>query len=801
MKFTLSWLKDHLETDKSLTELTDALTNLGLEVEAVDDPSQKFAPFKVAAVVEAKQHPNADRLRVLRVQTADHGTLQVVCGAPNARAGMKGIFAPDGSFIPGTGVTLKKGVIRGEESNGMMVSEAEMGLSDNHDGIIEVDETWPIGTLFSDVFGLNDPVIEIKLTPNRADCAGVRGIARDLAAGGFGTLKPIKTPTFKTTGPGKIGVSIDDTIACPLFLGRLITGVKNGPSPEWLQKKLVRVGQKSISTLVDITNLMTLDLNRPLHVFDADQLRGNITVRLAKAGESFTALNDKTYTLTDQMTVVCDDSGVLGLGGIIGGTSTGCSDQTVNVFVEAALFDPLRTARTGRALQIDSDARYRFERGIDPEFTRAGLDIATQLILDLCGGQAHDMVQAGAGPHWQRTITFDPVRTKTLGGVDLPVGTQQKTLEKLGFTVDASKPNAWAVTPPSWRGDVDGPADLVEEIVRLYGYNNIPAMSVTSHTAVASAGETQRGALMRRARGALALRGLNECVTYSFMHHSAANLFGANDNAALRITNPISADWDQMRPSILPNLLQAAMRNAARGFGNAALFEVGPVFTSPKLSGQSMCAAGIRHAAVGTKHWSGVSAARAVDVFDAKGDVLSALSAMAGLTPDKLQLTREVPAHYHPGRSGCFRQGSKAIAYFGELHPGVLEQMGVDGVAVGFEIHLDALPEQKSRGTSRGALVLSSLQPITRDFAFVVDGGVEAEAITRAIKFVDRNLIVAVDVFDVYQGKGIADGQKSVAVAVTLQPTDKTLTEDQIEALSKKIVEAVAAKTGGVLRG
>ncbi len=836
MKFTLSWLKNHLDTTHTLAELADGLTQLGLEVEGIEDKTATYAPFKVAFVKEARQHPNADRLRVLMVETADHGTLQVVCGAPNARAGMKGVFAPDGSIIPGSGDRLKKGLIRGEESNGMMVSEHEMGLSDNHDGIIEVDDKWPVGTPFVDVFGLNDPVIEIKLTPNRADCAGVYGIARDLAAAGYGTLKPLKIchpgQALQGHDPGPSAIRTDedpgsslrdvrdDTLvspisvslnftpdtadACSLFLGRYITGVKNGPSPEWVQRKLTSVGQRPISALVDITNLMTLDLNRPLHVFDADKLKGNIHVRLAKNGETLTALNDKTYTLTDTMTVVCDDSGVLGLGGIIGGTSSACSDDTVNVFVEAAYFDPLRTARTGRALGVESDARYRFERGIDPEFTRAGLDIATQLIIDLCGGTPSDVIAVGAGPNWKRTITFRPLRVNTLGGIDIPQAAQKRILTTLGFGVTATTDSEWVVTPPSFRGDIEGEADLVEEITRVYGFDKIPAVSVVADGVSVVPAETANGAARRKARVACATRGLNECVTYSFMSSKHADLFGANDQGAaaqLRIANPINSDWDQMRPTPLPNLLLAAQRNADRGFGDVALFEVGPAFHSQKVNGGPTVAAGIRHVHAGAKHWAVACNDRAIDVYDAKGDAFAVLSATSGIDETRVTITRDAPSWYHPGRSGAIKPGNVTLGYFGELHPHVLEQLDVRGPAVGFEVFLNNTSTPKKKGAARGALVLSSFMPVTRDFAFVVAANIDAELVCRTIRLVDRVLITDVRVFDVYAGKGIEPGHKSLGIAVTLQPRDATLTDAQIDEISKRIVDAVTQKTGGVLRG
>jgi phenylalanyl-tRNA synthetase beta chain len=805
MKFTLSWLKEHLDTTRSLDELAGGLTQLGLEVEGIEDKGAAFAPFKVAYVLDARQHPNADRLKVLMVETADHGTLQVVCGAPNARAGMKGVFAPDGSFIPGTGVTLKKSVIRGEASNGMMVSEKEMGLSDNHDGIIEVADTYAVGTPFVAVFDLDDPVIEIKLTPNRADCAGVRGIARDLAVAGYGTLKILPNNPVKGTFPSPIKANLklapDTADACSLFLGRYIRNVKNGPSPDWLQKKLKSIGLRPISALVDITNLLTFDVNRPLHVFDADMLSGDIHVRLASKGETLSALNDKTYSLTDQMTVVCDNASAVALGGVIGGKTTGCDETTKNVFLEAAYFDPLRTARTGRALDIPSDARYRFERGIDPAFTREGMEIATRLILDICGGEASEIVTAGLGPKWQRTIDFRPARVTTLGGVDVPIKTQEKILHDLGFGV-AAIDDVWSVTPPSWRGDIEGEADLVEEIVRVYGFDKIPAVSVLMDSMGTSSAETARGAVSRLARTALATRGLNECVTYSFISASHAAAFGADEAAlkSLRLVKPINSELNQMRPSLLPNLLLAAGRNADRGFGNAALFEVGPAFISPKLDGQKTVAAGIRHQHIAPTHWAVAHADRAPDAFDAKADAFAVLNAAVGLDETRTMITREAPNWYHPGRSGAIKQGNVTLAYFGELHPGALATLDVAGPAVGFEVFLDHLSTQKKKSISRSALTLSNLMPVRRDFAFVVAGDVAADAVTKAIYLVDRVLIVEARVFDVYLGKGVKDGQKSLAVTVTLQPQDQTLQDADLEALSAKIVEAVKTKTGGVLR-
>lgn len=806
MKFTLDWLKQHLDTTASLDEITIALTALGLEVDAVTDRAKLYAPFHVVYVEKAEPHPDADRLKVCLIDTGKE-KLQVVCGAPNARAGMKAVFAPAGSFIPGTGITIKKGNIRGQESNGMMVSEREMGLSEEHEGIIDVAGDVPLGTAFAALYGLNDPVIEIGLTPNRADCAGIRGIARDLAASGLGTLKPLDETPVKGSGVAPITVSLafdsETKNACPLFMGRYVKGVKNGPSPKWMQDRLKAVGLRPISALVDITNYLSMDLCRPLHVFDADKLKGNIQVRLAKAGETLLALNGKEYELTPHMTAVCDDSGVLGLGGIIGGESTGCTEGTTNVYIECAYFDPLRTARTGRALQIDSDARYRFERGIDPAFTLPAIEIATRLVLELCGGEAGDVVKAGDVPAWQRTIMYDPAYLKHLGGVDLPVAQQESILKALGFTVNTKSANAWEIQPPSWRGDVEGKADIVEEILRVNGYDKIPAVSVEKSSTVTQSGETLNVMRARRSRSMLASRGLNECVTWSFMPEARAKLFGANDSqqaAKLKLSNPISSDLDQMRPSILPNLIEAAEKNRARGFGDNALFECGPVFTSPKLKGQMLTATGIRSGQNGPRHWSGQAASRAVDALDAKADALAVIEA-CGMNAASLQISRDVPSWYHPGRAGALRLGTNVVAYFGEIHPAVLEGLDAKAPIVGFEVFIDNIPQARKKGTAKTLLAISPLQPVSRDFAFVLDQTVDADAIARAIRGSDKDLIGDVEIFDVYAGKGVPEGKKSVAISVMLQPRTQTLTDADIETVSKKIVDAVASKTGGTLRG
>ncbi len=793
MKFTLNWLKGHLDTSASLDEITTQLTSLGLELESVEDPAKMFEAFKVAYVEKAEKHPDADRLKVLIVDTGKE-KVNVVCGAPNARQGMKGIFAPDGSFIPGTGTTLKKGLIRGQESNGMMVSEREMGLSEAHDGIIEVDEKYPLGTPFADIYNLNDPVIDISVTPNRADCAGVRGVARDLAATGIGTLIPYrKNEPVKGTFKSPITVSIEDKQGCPMFVGRYVKGVKNGPSPEWMQARLKAIGLRPISALVDITNYITMDLCRPLHVFDADKVKGNIKVRAAKKGETIEALNDKTYTLDETIVAVCDDNGAEAIGGIMGGKASSVSETTTNVFIECAYFDPYRIAKAGRALDIISDARYRLERGVDPTFMIEAMEIATNLVIELCGGEASEIVVAGEEPQWKRTIEFNPAFTKQLAGIDIPEEKQVLILKSLGFIVDGTK-----VTPPAWRADIEGKADLVEEIARVYGYDNIPAAQVRSEGAVSGGAETENFARSRKARSALSSRGLYECVTWSFMKRETAKLFGSNDNPALALTNPISSELTQMRPSIIPNLIDAAQKNADKGYGNTSLFEVGPAFSSAKVDGQKTVAAGIRFGAKGSRHWSGNEASRSVDAIDAKADAIAALEA-SGAPVANLQVSRDAPDYYHPGRSGSLRLGANVLAYFGEIHPAVLDDMKVKGPVAAFEAFLNNAPAPKKKGSARSLLQLSPFQPVQRDFAFVIDDKLDADAIIKATRSADK-MITAVEIFDIYKGKGVEDGKKSVAINVIIQPNDKTLSDAEIETIAKKIIETVIAKCGAILR-
>jgi phenylalanyl-tRNA synthetase beta chain len=800
MKFTLGWLKTHLDTDASLKQITDTLTMIGLELEGVEDRAAKLAPFKVGYVVEAKQHPDADRLRVCIVDTGS-SKVQVVCGAPNARTGMKGVFAAAGTVIPATGAELKPGIIRGQASNGMLCSAREMGLGEDHDGIIELPADAPVGEPFAKVLGLDDPVIDIAVTPNRADCLGVRGIARDLAAAGLGKLKQrVVTPV-----PGKfkspIGVRFDlpETArdACPLFVGRYIRGVKNGPSPKWLQERLSAIGLRPISTLVDITNFFTDDVSRPLHVFDADTVAQDIIVRLAKPGETVAALNGKTYALAGEETVIADVDGALGLGGIIGGEPSGCTEKTMNVFVEAALFDPIRTAMTGRRHQIISDARYRFERGVDPAAVVEGMEAATRMIQELCGGEASELVITGTVPDWKRSYTLRPGRIHALGGVDVPVENAVRILGDLGFET-VRQDSALSVTPPSWRGDVQGEADLVEEVVRIHGYDKIPALPLQRENAMPVVALTPQQRRSRDARRALAGFGLIEAVTFSFLSRTHAALFGG-DNPALLLANPISADLDMMRPSVLPNLLLAAKRNADRGLGDSALFEVGPQYGDDTPTGQRQVAAGLRVGQSGPRHWG--AKPRPVDALDAKGDALALLAAL-GLSIENVQVAAEAPSWYHPGRSGALKLGPKTVlATFGELHPRVLAALDVKGPAVAFELFLDALPAPKAKDSkARPLLRLSAFQPVERDFAFVLDAGVSADQVIRAAKGADKALVSAVSVFDVYQGKGVPEGKKSLAIAVRLQPTSRTLTDAEIEGVGQKIVAAVMKATGASLR-
>ena len=807
MKFTISWLKEHLDTDASVTEIAETLTRVGLEVEAIEDKAKALAPFTIAYVIEAKQHPNADRLRVCMVDTGAGEPVQVVCGAPNARTGMKSVFSPPGTYIPGKDITLGKGVIRGVESNGMLCSAAELMLSEDHDGIIDLPNDAPVGQPYAAYARLGDAVIEIAVTPNRADALGVAGIARDLAAAGLGTLKTAPIQPVSGSFPCPVSVTLDfaedDRKLCPAFALRLVRGVKNGPSPDWLQARLRAVGLRPINALVDITNFMTLDRNRPLHVFDAAKVKGHLTVRRATDGETILALDGKTYALTGEQVVIADDNGVESLAGIMGGEASGCDEATTDVLIESALWDPLNIARSGRALGINSDARYRFERGVDPDFALPGLERATAMVLELCGGQASEIVLAGQIPAAPAAIDFPFAEVKRLTGLELPQAEMQQALTSLGFAVSGSGERV-TVSVPSWRADVGGKADLVEEIVRIAGLDR-----VTSTPLPRIRGEVVKPVLTvlqkrtRLAKRTLAARGLVEGVTWSFISKDQATLFGGGA-PALALANPIAADLSDMRPSLLPGLIRAAQSNADRGYPDVALFEVGQIFLSDEPEGQKMAATALRrgtaHLAGQGRHWDG--AAKPVDVFDAKADALALLAGL-GVPVGGLQIVPEGPAWAHPGRSATLRFGPKGvIGGFGEVHPRILKALDVKGPLVAFEIHLDALPAPKAKPTKvKPKLVLSDFQPLTRDFAFIVDQSVAAGEMAKTAQNADRVLIVGANVFDIYEGQGVEAGKKSVAIAVTLQPTEKTLTDSEIEAVGAKIVAEMAKRYGATLRG
>lgn len=799
MKFTLAWLKEHLDTDRSLNELAEGLTALGLEVESIEDRAKSLAPFMVGHVISADQHPNADRLRVCMVDTGRE-KVQVVCGAPNAHAGMKGVFAPAGTHIPGTGVDLKKGVIRGVESAGMLCSARELGLGEDHDGIIELPADATIGQPVASLLGVGDPAIEIAITPNRGDCLGVHGVARDLAAAGYGKLKPLPVGAVRGQFESPVAVELrlpgDGAPACPLFVARVIRNVKNGPSPEWLRNRLLAIGLRPISALVDITNYFAIDRARPLHVFDADTLAGHLHLRLSRRGETLAALNGKTYELADGMTVIADDDGVLSLGGVIGGESSGCTEATRNVVLESALFDPLRTAATGRQLMIDSDARYRFERWVDPAGTIPGMEAATQMILELCGGEASEPVISGAMPDCTRQVTLRPDRVHHLGGVDLPLDASADILRALGLRVEQTASGLRCMTP-SWRNDIAMEADLVEEILRVHGYDKLPPVPFQRLTAMPRPVMTPAQRRGRDAKRALAARGLHEAVSFSFTAENLAALFG-DISAGLKLANPISADLSVMRPTAVVPLLAACARNVARGALNHGMFEVGPAYRDDTPGGQLLAAAGLRVGESGARHW--LARPRPVDAFDAKADAMAALAA-AGAPIAALQVTLDAPKWFHPGRSGSFRLGPNVLGHFGELHPSVLRAFDIKGPVVAFEAYLNRVAEPKSKARGRGAYNPSPFQAVERDFAFLVDATVSAETILRAARGADKALIEDVSVFDVYEGKGVDPGKKSVAIAVRLQPTAATLTDLEIEAVAGKVIANVIKATGGSLRG
>ncbi len=794
MKFTLSWLKEFLDTDADLKTITDKLTAIGLEVEDVIDNSKALAPFIIAYVESAEQHPNADRLKVCKVND-NNQTYQIVCGAPNARAGIKAVLSLPGMVIPSTGEALKKGSIRGVESQGMLCAIDELGLGAETTGIIELPADAPVGQPYAKTYGLDDAVIEINLTPNRADCTGIYGIARDLAAAGLGKLKPISLPKINGAAGQKWDIKIE-TPDCPQFASCLIKGVKNGASPEWLQTKLRAIGLRPISALVDITNYFTIVYGRPMHVFDAAKLRGAMRVHAASGSEKIAALNDKEYILQPGMTVISDDSGAISVAGIVGGATTGVDDKTVDVLLEVALWNPDRIAETGRKLECITDARYRFERGVDPEFVKSSLDLATQMILDLCGGRAGEAVVTGKTPEYKRQITFRPSRVKLLGGADLPNAQAQDILAKLGFHVSDSGKDAWQITPPSWRGDVHGEADIVEEIIRLIGFDNIPAASLPMGKIEVGQALSPAQKRISLARRALAAKGLLESVSFAFVSQEQAALFGGV-KSELTLKNPIASDLNHMRPSILPSLLQMVKSNADRSNPDLGLFEVGGQYKSTQADGQQIVAAAIRSGAT-PRHWQ--EKTRNVNAFDAKSDALSLLAEL-GVDAAKAQITANAPEWYHPGQSGVIKFGPNVLAQFGVLHPSILAHYDIKLPVVAAEIFLGNIPAPKSKGTkARTLLKLSQFQAVSRDFAFLVDQSVMVDAIIKAAREADKNLIADITVFDQFIGKGVVDGKKSLAISVTLQPADKTLTDAEIESVAKKIVDAVCAATGAQLR-
>ena len=803
MKFTLSWLKEHLETDAPLDEIVEAMVAVGLEVESVDNPADRLAAFTIGEVLEAEKHPDADKLKLCKVATKD-GEKQIVCGAPNARAGIKVAYAPVGAYVPGIDLTLKKAKIRGVESLGMMCSAREMELGDDHDGIIEAPAEAIVGDPIAGWLGVDDPVIDFEVTPNRPDTNGVAGVARDLAAAGLGKLITSEPETIKGLfeSPQKVELRFSEETkdACPCFAGRYIRGVKNGPSPQWLQDRLRAIGLRPISALVDITNYLTYDRARPLHVYDADKLKGVLHARLAKPGETFLALDGKEYEADETMTVIADDNGAEGFGGVIGGEETGCTEETVNVFIECAYFDPLRTAKTGRKTGLVTDARYRFERGIDPNFVLPGMEMATRLVLDLCGGEPSEVELAGTIPSFEKTVLYPTTEVRRLTGMNVDPERQETILSDLGFTVRKSDP--WQVDVPSWRPDVEGKADLVEEIARIVGFDHLPTATLPLANAVEVPKLTPAQERRGRVRRALAARGVLEAVTWSFTDERHAALFRSPNElkaAGLSLANPISSDLGVMRPSILPNLIAAVQRNADRGRSDLALYEVAPTYESDRPEGHKDSAAGIRRVEA-PRHWS-VGSDTDDGVFLAKADALAALEA-AGAPTASLQTAAPGPDYFHPGRSGYLQLGpGKKLAAFGEIHPRILKAMDVDGPLFGFEVHLDDIPAPRKKAVkTRSALDASDLLPVKRDFAFLCDDAVTAEALIRAVRSGDKALIVDVVLFDVYAGKGVPEGKKSLAVEVTLQPKDKTLTDEEIETVSKRIVAQAEKATGATLR-
>jgi len=800
MKFTLAWLRDHLDTDAPIETVTETLTRIGHEVEGVSDPGETLRAFRVARVLTAERHPQADKLQVLSVDAGD-GPLQVVCGAPNARAGMVGVFGPPGAHVPGSGITLKVAAIRGVESNGMMCSARELEIGEGHDGIIELPADAPVGASYSDYAGLTDPVIDVAITPNRQDCMGVRGLARDLAAAGLGTLKPLKADPVPGEGPGPDVATRTD--ACPAFYAQGVSGVTNAASPDWMRQRLQAIGQKPISALVDITNYVMFDLGRPLHVYDRARLSGGLVARPAEGGEQVVALNGKTYTLAKGMTVIADDAAVHDIGGIMGAEHSGVTEATTDVIIECAYFDPHAIARTGQALTLTSDARTRFERGVDPAFLDEGLAIATRLVLDLCGGTPSEVTRAGVPPLATRMIAYDPHLARDLGGLAVPPEQQARILLGLGFRVGAidhadafsdalfaTIESRWPVAVPSWRRDVDGPADLVEEVIRIAGIDNVPPVPLPRIPGVATPTASPAQKLERRVRRAAAARGLDEAVTWSFISEAQADAFGGGVH---RLANPIAEQLKVMRPSLLPGLLAAAERNRRHGAtGGVRLFELGRRYLA---DGEHPTLALVLAGERSPRNWR-TGKPQAFDAFDAKAEALALLAA-AGAPVDNLQVMEPLDGHWHPGQSATLRLGPKTVvAAFGMLHPATLKAFDLDGVPVAaVELYLDALPPKRAQGFARPAYTPPALQPVRRDFAFTVPATLTADALVRAIRGADKATVAAARVFDLFE----KDGIRSMAVEVTLQPGTESFTDATLKVLADKIV-AAAAKQGASLR-
>jgi phenylalanyl-tRNA synthetase beta chain len=795
MKFTLSWLKDHLETDATVGQIVEAMTMAGLEVEHVEDPASKLAAFTVARIVEAVQHPNADRLRVCQVETVD-GRKEIVCGAPNARVGLTTVYAPIGAFVPGLGVTLVEKPVRGVVSNGMLCSAAELETAEESDGILELSDDLAVGAPAAQALGL-EAVIDFEVTPNRPDWLGVAGIARDLAAAGIGRLKSTETPAVQGDFACPVTIQVDGE-ACPVFAGRMVRGVQNGPSPMWLQDRLRAIGLRPINALVDITNLISYDRARPLHVYDAGLLQGDFVVaRLGQDGETLAALDGKTYEVGPEMCVIADDGGarVIGLGGVMGGDSTGCSDATTDVFIESAWFDPIRTAQTGRATGINSDAQYRFARGVDPGFVETGLELATHLILELCGGEASQIAVTGVAPTAPAAIEFDPAYVEALSGLAIPASRSLSILEDLGFHCDGAAP-ALTVTPPTWRRDVEGKADLVEEVARIAGYSALPSTPLPEMPRAVGGVLTQRQGRARTARRFLAAEGYAEAVTWSFTAQQTARLFGGgSDNLVL--ANPIASELNCMRPSILPNMIEAAARNARRGFPDVALFEIGPVYRGDQPEDQRT----VITALIAPRPARDWSRSPGDDLFSLKGDLLALLEELGAPVSAVQTVQGAASPWFHPGRSARLQLGPKALmAEFGELHPTVLKALDAAGPMLAFEIQIEAIPEQKKKSVkTKPSLDLPPLMPLSRDFAFLMEETRPAADLIKAVLGADKSLITRARVFDVYRGQGVPENSKSLAVEVMLQPREKTLTETEIETVSALVV-AAAEKVGARLR-